>query len=105
MFELDQSFHKMEAFISAGEEVKKMKIRMETVQTDVDDFIEKYPDFKPFFKDILSENITHKALEDYSELLTFSQKILKELLVLKHKDQIKRKADCMELIDLLKNVN
>ena len=82
-----------------------MKNRLETIQADVDNFTEKYPHFKPFFKDILSKQVTHKVLEEYSELLSFSQKILKELLVLKHKDQLKRKADCLELIDLLKNVS
>ena len=104
MFELDQSFQKEDAFINASVEVKSMKSRMDAVQRDVTIFTDKFPDFKPFFKEILAEETSHKALEDYSELITFSQKILKELLVLKHKDQIKRKADCMELIDLLRNV-
>ena len=67
--------------------------------------MEEYPKFKPFFKEMLDENIEYKSLGEWSALASFAVIILKDLMELKHKDTIKRKADCLELKDILKDLS
>ena len=100
----EESFQRGLALAGALNELTSQKVKLQKIKEKVDEFVEEFPKFKPFFKEMLDDTIEYKALGEWSSLASFAVGILKDLMDLKHKDTIKRKADCLELKDILKDL-